>query len=305
MSAPSEPGGPGPGRRAGAHHEHAASLDGPMTLPPRERVQRTIAFTSGKGGVGKSSLVLNTGIVLARQGCRVVVLDGDLGLANLHVMLGQSPRWDLRHVIAGDKRLAEIAFTGPAGVRIVPGGPGVVELANLPEDDRQGLLSQLEEIEQGVDFLLIDTAAGLDDAVLDLVVASDEAVVVTRPEPTAIADAYALMKSVVLETPSYPFHLLINMVRDAAQGRHIYEALTQILMKFLGYRPGYAGFVVDDPAVGQAVVRQLPFAVAAPRAAATRCIEALAGRLLGTAPPAAPGAPGFWKRLAGSRRTSG
>lgn len=283
----------------------SASIDTPMTLPPRERRQRTIAFTSGKGGVGKSSLVLNTGIVLARRGCRVVVLDGDLGLANLHVLLGQSPRHDLRHVIAGDKRLADIAFTGPSGVRIVPGGPGVVELANLPEDERQGLLAQLDEIEQEVDFLLIDTAAGLDDAVLDLVVASDEAVVVTRPEPTAIADAYALMKSVVLETPSYPFHLLINMVRDGAQGRQIYEALTQILLKFLGYRPGYAGFVVEDPAVGQAVVRQAPFTVASPRASASRCIETLAGQLLGTPPPAPVGPKGFWQRLGSSRRASG
>jgi flagellar biosynthesis protein FlhG len=276
-----------------------------LTLPPPTPRPRTIAFTSGKGGVGKSSLVLNTGIALARQGCRVVVLDGDLGLANLHVLLGQSPRWDLRHVIAGEKRLDEIAFPGPAGIRVVPGGPGVAELANLDEEDRAELLGQLEAVERGVDFLLIDTAAGLDAAVLDLVTAGDEAIVVTRPEPTALADAYALMKTVIRETPSYPFHLLINMVRDAAEGAQIHEALTQILMKFLGYRPGYAGFVVDDPAVGAAVVRQTPFTIMAPRSVATRCIETLAGRLLGRARATADSAPSFWKRLAGARRTSG
>jgi flagellar biosynthesis protein FlhG len=292
MSGPGEP------------SERAAPLDAALALPPRARAPRTIAFTGGKGGVGKSSLALNTGIVLARHGCRVVVLDGDLGLANLHVLLGQSPRWDLRHVISGDKRLDEIALAGPAGVKIIPGGPGVVELANLGREDRAGLLEQLEAIERGVDFLLVDTAAGLADNVLDLLAASDEAIVVTRPEPTAIADAYALMKVVIRDTPSYPFHLLINMVRDAAEGAQIHEALSQILVKFLGYRPGYAGFVVEDPAVALGAVRQTPFSLLSPRSAATRCLEALVARVLGR-PPAAADARGFWKRLAGARRASG
>jgi flagellar biosynthesis protein FlhG len=291
-----------PGR--GERRPVSTTVERALTLPAAPRRRRTIAFTSGKGGVGKSSLVLNTGIVLARQGARVAVLDGDLGLANLHVLLGQSPRHDLRHVMAGDKRLADIAFTGPAGVRIIPAGPGVAELANMDDDDRTALLGQLDEVERSVDFLLIDTGAGLDDTVLDLVVASDEAVVVTRPEPTALADAYALMKVVILEIPSYPFHLLINMVRDATQGDQVFGSLTQILVKFLGYRPGYAGYVYEDPIVPQAVLRQTPFALLGPRAPATRCTEALAARLLGTSSRAAD-APGFWERLARGRRSAG
>jgi flagellar biosynthesis protein FlhG len=271
-------------------------------LPPHRR--RTIAFTSGKGGVGKSSLVLNTGIALARQGARVAILDGDLGLANVHVLLGLSPRHDLRHVVAGDKRLPEIAFTGPAGVQIIPAGSGVAELANLDDDDRAALLGQLEDVERSVDFLLIDTGAGLGDAVLDLIVASDEAVVVTRPEPTALADAYALMKVVVLEMPSYPFHLLVNMVRDAVQGPQVFASITQILVKFLGYQPGYAGHVYEDPSVALAAVRQMPFALLAPRGPATRCVEALAATLLGAPGPETQDA-GFWERLARGRGSAG
>jgi flagellar biosynthesis protein FlhG len=278
-----------------------AGRDLSLELPPLTRTRRTIAFTSGKGGVGKSSLVLNTGIELARRGRRVAILDGDFGLANLHVLLGVSPRHDLRHVMAGDKRLAEIAFTGPAGVRVIPAGPGIAELANLDAQDRETLLDQLEEVEQGVDVLLIDTAAGLDDNVLNLVVASDEAVVVTRPEPTALADAYALMKIVVLESPTYPFHLLVNMARSTREGEQVYGSLSQILLRFLGYRPGYAGAVLDDPWVGRAAVQQTPFMLLAPRAPAARGVAALVERLLGAAPR--PGGAGrFWERLARSPR---
>lgn len=270
-----------------------------LALPPIGRRRRTIAFTSGKGGVGKSSLVLNTGIALARHGRRVTILDGDLGLANLHVLLGQSPRWDLRHVVSGERRLADIALAGPSGIRLIPAGPGVAELANLGEDAREALLEQLAEVEAEAEYLLIDTAAGLDDNVLNLIVAADEAVVVTRPEPTALADAYALMKVVVQADPAYPFHVLVNMVESAEQGDRVYDALAEILVRFLGYRPGFAGAVPADAAVSQAVVEQTPFVVRTPRAPASRCVDALARRLIGAAPP--PATRPFWARLGRGR----
>jgi len=268
------------------------------TLPPlRLPRHRTIAFTSGKGGVGKSNLILNTGLVLARRGKRVVILDGDLGLASLNVLLGLSPRFDLRHVIAGEKRLDQILLNGPHGIRIIPAGSGVAELANLTDDERETLLVELQELGPTVDFLLIDTGAGLSDTVLNLIVASDEAVVVTRPEPTALADAYALMKVVIQYQAAYPFHLLINMARDADQAQQVFGSLSQILMKFLGYQPGNAGYVVMDPSVGRAVVQQVPFTVLAPRCEAARGLEALADRLLGSPVAPAPDATPFWKRL--------
>jgi flagellar biosynthesis protein FlhG len=264
------------------------------TVPPR---CRTIAFTSGKGGVGKSNLVLNTGLLLAKRGRRVAILDGDLGLANLTVLLGQTPKWDLRDVLAGEKRLDEIVLRGPHGLLVVPAGSGVAELANLTEEQRTALLLQLGDVEDAVDYLLIDTGAGISETVLSLVLSSDESVVVTLPEPTALADAYALMKVVVRQCPAYPFHLLINMVRDGDQAEQVLRALTEIAVRFLGYRPGDAGFVVTDASVGDAVVRQVPFTILAPRSRASRCIEALTDRLVGAQAWQRRPARTFWEKV--------
>jgi flagellar biosynthesis protein FlhG len=266
--------------------------------PPLSGRPRTIAFTSGKGGVGKSSLVLNTGLALARRGQRVAVLDGDLGLASLNVLLGLSPRFDLRHVVTGERRLAQVILRGPYGLCIIPAGSGVVELANLDEVARRRILDQLDEVARSVDYLLIDTGAGINDTVLSLVLAADEAVVVTRPEPTALADAYALMKVIIRRETTYPFHLLINMVRDAGEGRRIHDGLSEILMRFLAYRPGYAGHVPSDPEVPRSVTDQVPFVLKAPRSPAALAVGALAGEMLGarTATRTAANAT-FWERV--------
>lgn len=254
---------------------------------PRVPRPRTIAFTSGKGGVGKSTLVLNTALVLARRGQRVAVLDGDLGLASLHLLLGLTPRYDLRDVIAGERTLREIAIVGPYGLQLLPAGSGVAELASLPAGNRAALLDELRAFAAPLDFLLIDTGAGIGETVLHLLEASDEALVVTQPEPTALADAYALIKVIVRSTAAYPFHVLINMVRHEQHARQVYEALAGVLVRFLGYRPGWGGWVAGDPAVAEAVVQQVPFAIRSPRCPATRCLERLADALLGTHRPAA------------------
>ncbi len=240
---------------------------------------RTIAFASGKGGTGTSVLALNVAILLAKRGERVVILDGNFGLGNLNQLLGPSPRYDLRHVLAGERRLRDILLRGPHGLLIIPAGSGVAELANLDESGREMLLEQLEEIEQGVDFLLIDAGAGISDTVLNLIMASDETIVVTRQEPTALTNAYALMKVIVQHRPTYPFHLLINLVKNAAQAQLIYDSLAQILIKFLGYRPGYAGFVVGDANVRRSVMRQVPFVLEAPWSPAAKCLSAFVEKL--------------------------
>jgi flagellar biosynthesis protein FlhG len=270
-------------------------------LPPLPVRHRTIAFTSGKGGVGKSNLVLNTGLLLARRGRRVAILDGDFGLASLNVLLGQTPRYDLRDVLMGSKRLAEILLRGPHGVLVIPAGSGVAELANLDGDERDELLGQVREIEASLDFLLIDTGAGLSDTVLNLILASDESIVVTRPEPTALADAYALMKVIIQQQPAYPFHLLINMVRDSSQAQQIFRSLSQILVQFLGYQPGYAGFVLTDASVGHAVVRQVPLTELMPRAPAVCCLETLASRMLGDSDTTGGAPRTFWERISARR----
>ena len=270
------------------------------TLPPVAVRHRTIAFTSGQGGVGKSNLVLNTGLEMARRGQRVALLDGDLGLASINVLLGLSPRFDLRHVLSGERGLRDIILHGPHDLEIIPAGSGIAELANLDEEAREALLGQLGALAETVDYLLIDTGAGISDTVLTLGISSDEAIVVTRPEPTALADAYALIKVIVNEEPAFPFHLLINMVRDARQAEQVFHSLEQILVRFLGYQPGNAGHVVSDARVGQAVVQQVPFTILAPQGAATRDVEALAARIIGGDSAKATNArerQGFWARI--------
>jgi flagellar biosynthesis protein FlhG len=273
------------------------------TLPPVLTRHRTIAFTSGKGGVGKSNIVLNTALSIARHGKRVGILDGDLGLASINVLLGLSPRFDLRHVVSGERAMREVVLHGPHDIQVIPAGSGIAELANIDEGARETLLDELATFAETVDYLLIDTGAGINDTVLNLVVAADEAIVITRPEPTALADAYALIKVVVQHEPSFPFHLLINMVRDAKQAEQVYASLEQILLRFLSYQPGNAGYVVADPRVGQGVIQQTPFTILAPQTAASRDVEALAARILGEDATAnARRAQGFWARIAAWRR---
>ena len=276
----------------------SASAPATTSAPSSPVPARTIAFTSGKGGVGKSSLVLNTGLALARAGQRVAVLDADLGLASLTVLLGVAPRFDLRHVVSGERRLSQVLLRGPHGLWLIPAGSGVTELANLDDAARYRILAQLDEVARSVDYLLIDTGAGIGEGVLSLVLAADEAVVVTRPEPTAMASAYALMKVILRREAGYPFHLLINMVRDAAEARRIHGGLAQILLRFLAYRLGYAGHVPTDPEVARSVARQAPFVLNTPRCPAALAVSALAVEMLGArAAGRDAAAPTFCERM--------
>ncbi len=268
------------------------------TLPPVRARHRTLAFTSGKGGVGKSNIVLNTGLALARRGRRVLLLDGDLGLASINVLLGLAPRYDLRHVLAGERPLRDIILHGPHGLRVIPAGSGLAELANLREEDRDTLLREIAAVADDADYVLLDTGAGIGDTVLNLVAASDEAIVITRPEPTALADAYALIKVVVQVDPAFPFHLLVNMARSAKEAQQVFDSLEQILKRFLGYQPGNAGFVPSDPHVAEAVVQQVPFTLLSPQCAAARAVDGLATRFLGTGGTAPAARAGFWTRIA-------
>lgn len=279
--------------------EEVGRLSGgtPVTGP------RTVTFVSGKGGVGTTVLLLSTAVLLARRRKRVLVLDGNFGLGNAQVLLGCSPRFDIRHVVAGERRLTDVLLAGPEGIRIIPAASGVPELANLDPEDIEGLLCQVREMGIGYDFLLIDAGSGLGASTLKLVLAADEAIVVTRPEPTAIVSAYALMKVVVLHRVAFPFHLLLNMVRDGNQAGEVYAIMAEIAFRFLGYRPGSAGFVVEDTSVRRSVVDQVPFVLQAPRSDATACLTAIVEKLApkesGIAPEAAPP---FWRRMFSWRR---
>jgi flagellar biosynthesis protein FlhG len=270
----------------------------PAAIGLRRPGMRTIAITSGKGGVGKSSLAVNLGLALAGQGHRVAIMDGDLGLANVDILLGINPAYDLRHVVSGEKELAEIMVTGPGGLRVIPASSGVASMADLGEADRARLLERLRAAGDVADLLLIDTGAGISRTVLSLVLAADEVLVVTVPEPTAITDAYALIKVVCRERPGLPVRVLLNMVEGAREAQEVYGNLHRIIQRFLKCEAGFAGFVPRDPCVPRAVREQKPLSVYFPYARASQCVAALAADL--AAAPArgkATAAPDFWGRV--------
>ncbi len=259
---------------------------------------RVMAVTSGKGGVGKSSLVLNLSMALAERGQRIVILDADLGLANINIMLGNEPVYTLWDVVERRVSLKETLETGPNGVRIIPGGSGITELARLDSVEIAHIIEAFQELEGECDWLLIDTSAGISDNVLAFVLAADEALVVTNPEPTALADAYGLIKAVWEQDGQVALKLVMNRAQTRDQGTRLGTRLTDLAQKALGQSVEFLGLVIEDPVVARAVIKQVPFYGAYPHSEAAYDVADLADRLLHRVPPPRRGGWGaFVKRL--------
>jgi flagellar biosynthesis protein FlhG len=254
--------------------------------PPAGRLVRTrvIAVASGKGGVGKTTLTVNLAIALARQGRKVIVLDGDLGLANVAVMLGLAPRATLEHVIAGRRRLAEVLVPAPGGFWVIPGGSGLEELANLSDERRRHLIGSMAQLDGRADVLLIDTAAGISAEVSAFLAAAPELLVVTTPEPTAITDAYALVK-IANRTSCAPaagtIRLVVNQVNDVGEAREVARKITLVAREFLNLDLDLLGHVPTDPYVGRGIRRQAPILLSYPSSTASLAIARLGERLTG------------------------
>lgn len=242
---------------------------------------RIIAVTSGKGGVGKTSLVLNVSIALAASGARVVVLDADLGLGNIDVMLGIVPRYTLAHVAAGEVGLKDVEVLGPGGIKIIPCGSGIASLLCLPEAERAALVAALRAIEQEAEFIIVDTGAGLSPGVVGFLAAAQEVIVITTPEPTAITDAYATVKVVSCENPAAPVMLVVNMAKDLGEAQDAAEKITLVAKRFISVNLRFLGFVPRDPLVARAVMQQEPFVIRYPSCPAARAVVEIAGRLQG------------------------
>lgn len=258
----------------------------PLSQPVYERGRsvrstRTIAVTSGKGGVGKTNLTVNLAIVLSRMGQRVLILDGDLGLANVDVVLGVHSRYSMQHVLNGAKTIDEIVVEGPESVKIVPGGSGLYDMANLDDDRAQALMESIAALDGTADVLLIDTAAGISDNVVNLVLGAGEVLVVASPEPTAITDAYGLIKVTAGESRQARFKLVVNLADSAVEAEGAAQRITSAADRFLNVEVDYCGFIFADPNVAKAVMQQIPFVVAYPRSPASVCINSLGRRLLG------------------------
>jgi flagellar biosynthesis protein FlhG len=241
---------------------------------------RTLAITSGKGGVGKSCLALNLAVALAKQGRKVCLLDANLGLGNIDLMCGLNGYWNLAHVVTGTRRLDEVVLQGPAGIHVVPGAGGLDELADCPSSVQDEVLGRLSELEAGHDHLLIDTGTGMHRGVRSFTAAAEQVLVITTPEPTAIADAYATIKSTCsLATAPQPL-VLVNQAHDALAARDILHRIQETARSFLRREIHSAGFIPFDPVVPRSIVDRVPFVLAAPHAPASRSIEQLARRLV-------------------------
>lgn len=239
----------------------------------------SLAITGAKGGVGKSNLVLNLAVALGRWGRRVLLVDGDLGLANIDVLLGLTPERNIEHLVRGEARLDEILLQGPKGVRILPAASGVPDLTRLDCALRSRLLTMLSEGANDVDQLLVDTGAGLGNTTLTLQLAASRVILVTTPEPTSLVDAYASLKVLWSTDPEKPVDLVVNAARDDEEGERTYNKIANAAEQFLGQRPGWLGAVYSDPNLVDAVRRQRAVLELHPDTPASRCYERIAVNL--------------------------
>jgi flagellar biosynthesis protein FlhG len=256
-----------------------------------------IAVTSGKGGVGKSNIAVNLAIKFASAGKRVVLMDADLGLANADVLCNVDLPSNLSHVISRKRELSDVMVDGPGGFRLIGGASGLARMADLSDYDRQRLVSALAELEARTDVILIDTGAGISPNVLSFTRCADQVLVVTTPEPTAITDAYAVIKVISRDAPDRPLSLLVNQVRRQGEGRLVFERIAKVARQFLSVHVMDAGFVPSDPEVLNAVRRRMPFLLASPRCPASLCISQLAMRLERGVAPSLDGGGGFFNRM--------
>lgn len=244
------------------------------------KTARVITVTSGKGGVGKTSLSVNLAIQLRRLGKRVVVLDADFGLANIEIMLGIRPQYNLADLMFRGKSMNDIVTCGPEGIGFISGGSGINEMANLTRDQVFRLIQKMAELDQQADVIIVDTGAGIGDSVLEFVAASAEVLLVVTPEPTSITDAYALLKSLNRNSSYMPGKTVVKMVANHVRGNsdadELFDKLGIVVNKFLNIDIEFLGSVPYDANMQRAVMRQEPLSIAAPNAAAARSVEKIA-----------------------------
>lgn len=257
-----------------------------------------LAVTSGKGGVGKSSVSVNLAIALAAQQKRVVVIDADLGLANVEVLLGLNSFYNLQHVIDGEKSVMQILVKGPGGIELVPGTSGLSKLADLNGPARQNVLDGLKELQEHADFIIIDTMAGIGQNAVSFAAAADEVILVTTPEPSAIVDAYAMIKAILSVREDAVFRLVTNMVVSPQQAQAVGANLMRVSQQYLGIRLSVLGHLLRDPHVSQAVMQSSPFVLKFPNAPASLCVQELATKLILQRSEIQRNRTGFFRRFA-------
>lgn len=251
------------------------------TVPMNARV---ITVTSGKGGVGKSNLAINLAISFSRLGKKVIVLDADFGLANIEVMLGIRPIYNLADLMFRGKTLVDIVTEGPEGIGFISGGSGIKELTDLTKDQLIHLSKRLEELDKRADIIIIDTGAGIADNVMEFVTLSAEVLLVVTPEPTSITDAYALLKTLDRRPEFAREHCNIKLVANRAssekEGNELFEKLSVVADKFLNLSLEYIGAIPVDANINKAVMKQQAVSIAYPLSSSSKAIEGVAEKIL-------------------------
>ena len=260
---------------------------------------RVFAITSGKGGVGKTAVVANVAVLLARMGKRVLILDADLGLANIDVVFGLAPGFNLNHFFTGEQGLESIITDGPEGIKILPAGSGVQRFTRLDSEQKMRLLEALDSMHNDFDFVLIDTEAGISENVTYFTTAAHEILVVTTPEPTAITDAYALMKLLSNQYHEKHFNLVVNFIKNEEEALDVYRKLTMVANRYLDISIDYIGSIPRDKLMVDAIRKQKVLAQLYPDSKTSHAFEALAKTIMQEPQTLQPkgSIQFFWKRL--------
>ncbi len=262
---------------------------------------RIITVSSGKGGVGKTNIAINLALAYAEMGKKVTVMDADLGLANVNVVLGVIPKYNLYHVIRQQKKMKDIIMDTNFGIKIVAGASGFSKIANLTEDERNIFIRELDEL-ANADIIIIDTGAGVSNNVISFVAAADDVIIVTTPEPTAITDAYGIIKIIATEIENLDLglKLVVNRVGSVLEGKKVATRVISIASNFLNIKVDYLGFVYNDKLVHNAVIKQKPFFAIDPHSKASICIKHIIGRLENIEYREGRGISRFLKKLFGN-----
>lgn len=240
---------------------------------------RVIAITSGKGGVGKTHITTNLAYILSVLKNDILIFDADMGLANIDTMLGLAPKYNISHVLRGEKKLSDVIVSGPGGIRILPASSGIQEMSELSKGQKLTLLDELNELQESFDFMLIDTAAGITGNVLYFNMAAKEIIVVASPEPTSLTDAYALIKLLYRAHKEKRIMIIVNMVKSYQEAKVVFTKLSKATEHFLDLKIEYLGCILHDENITEAICNQKMFTEMFPHSRATKCLFSIARKI--------------------------
>jgi flagellar biosynthesis protein FlhG len=250
-----------------------------------------VTVASGKGGVGKTSFIINYAITLARKGKRVVLIDADLGMANIDVLLKISPKYNLIDVIDGSKNFEEVIIDAPGGIKLIPGGSGVQDLAYLTTPQFYRITSGFDYLEKNFDYVLIDTGAGLSKNITNFILSSDETIILTTPEPHAITDAYSIIKVILEKSKDLKLKLVINKCETPKEGEETLNRITGVVRSFLSFNILSTGYILENRVVTRSIKEQIPFCISYPTSDTARNIETIVEAEVGTSQKNAESGP--------------